>query len=67
MTREGHNGYFQLQLLLPKLVLRLEAMYETRGQDNIASTSIRTHDDMETFELNVVNEKRNSSCIRKEI
>ena len=42
-------------------------MYEARGQDNIASTSMRTYDDMETFELNVVNEKRNSSCVRKEI
>ena len=34
-------------------------MYESRGQDNIASTSIQTYDDMETFELNVVNEKLN--------
>ena len=42
-------------------------MYEAHGQDNIASTSIQTYDDIETFELNVVNEKRNSSCVRKEI
>ena len=32
-------------------------MYEVCGQDNIASTSIQTYDDMDTFELNVVNEK----------
>ena len=38
-----------------------------RRQDNKASTSIQTYDDMETFELNVVNEKRNTSCVRKEI
>ena len=31
-------------------------MYETRGQDNIASKNIQTYDDMETFESNVVNE-----------
>ena len=31
-------------------------MYEDRGQDNIVSTSIKTYGDMETFELNVVNE-----------
>ena len=59
MTREGNNGYFQIQRLFPKLVLRFETMYETCGQDNIASTSIETYHDMETFELNVVNEKRN--------
>ena len=29
MTREGHNGYFQIQLILPELVLRLETMYKT--------------------------------------
>ena len=34
MTREGHNGYFQIQRLLPKLVLRLETTYKTRDQDN---------------------------------
>ena len=34
MTREGHNGYFQIQCLLPKLVLRLGTMYKTCGQDN---------------------------------
>ena len=34
-------------------------MYEVRGQDNIASTSIQIYDDLETFELNLVNEKRN--------
>ena len=34
MTREGYNGYFQIQWLLPKLVLRLETTYKTRGQDN---------------------------------
>ena len=42
-------------------------MYETCGQDNIDSTSIQIYDDIETFELNAVNQKRNSSCIRKEI
>ena len=42
-------------------------MYETRGQDKIASTSIQTYDDMVTFKLNVVNEKQNRSCVRKEI
>ena len=42
-------------------------MYEACGQDDISSTSIQTYDDMETFETNVVNEKRNSSCVRKEI
>ena len=47
MAREGHDGYFQIQLLLPKLVLRLETMYEACGQDNIASTCIQTYDDME--------------------
>ena len=67
MTREGHNGYFQIQWLLPKLVRRLETTYEARGQDNVASTIIQTYNDMETFESNVVNEKRNSSCVRKEI
>ena len=56
MTLEVHNGYFQIQWLLPKLVLRLETMYEACGQDSIASASIQTYDDMETFELNVVNE-----------
>ena len=54
MIREVHNGYFQIQWLLPKLVLRLEIMYEARGQDNIASASIQIYDDMETFEFNVV-------------
>ena len=35
-------------------------MYKVRGQNNIASTSIQTYDDdMETFQLNLVNEKRN--------
>ena len=33
-------------------------MYKTCGQDNIASKSIQTYDDMETFELDVVNEKQ---------
>ena len=42
-------------------------MYKARDQDNIASASIQTYDDVETFELNVVNDKRNSSCVRKEI
>ena len=42
-------------------------MYQAPGQDNIASPSIQTKDNMETFKLNVVNEKRNSSCVRKEI
>ena len=42
-------------------------MYETRGQDYIGSKSMQTYDSMETFESNVVNEKRNSSCVRKEI
>ena len=42
-------------------------MYEGRGQDNIASASIQTYDDMETFKSNIVNKKRNSSCVRKEI
>ena len=35
MTREGHNGYFQIQWLLPKLVPRLETTYKTCDQDNI--------------------------------
>ena len=34
-------------------------MYETSEQDNIASTSIQTNNDMETFELNLLNGKRN--------
>ena len=34
MTPEGHNGHFQIQWLLPKLVLRLETMHKTPGQDN---------------------------------
>ena len=42
-------------------------MYETCGQDNIASTRIQIYDNIETFEMNAVNEKRNSSCVRKEI
>ena len=42
-------------------------MYETRGQDYIANKSMQTYDDMETFESNVVNEKRNSNFVRKEI
>ena len=42
-------------------------MYEVFGQDNITRASIQSYDDMETFKLNVVNEKRNSSCVRKEI
>ena len=46
MARERHNGYFQIQWILPKLVLRLETMYEARGQDNIASASIQTYDHM---------------------
>ena len=42
-------------------------MYEMPGQNNIASASIQTNEVMETFKLKVVNEKRNSSCVRKEI
>ena len=42
-------------------------MYEACGQDNIASASIQTYDVMETFKLNIVNEKRNSSYVRTEI
>ena len=42
-------------------------MYETHGQDKIASTSIQTYADMVTFKLNVVNENENRSCVRKEI
>ena len=34
MTHEGHNGYFQIQSFLPKLVPRLETTYKTRDQDN---------------------------------
>ena len=34
MTCEGHNGYFQIQGLLPKLVQRLETTYKTHDQDN---------------------------------
>ena len=34
MTPEGHSGHFQIQWLLPKLVLRLETMHKTPGQDN---------------------------------
>ena len=55
VTHEGHNGYFQIQWFLPKL-LRLETMYETCGQDNIASTSIQIYDNIETFELNIERE-----------
>ena len=51
MTREGYNGYFQIQRLLPELVLRLETMYKTRGQDN-------------TEILNCVREKL-LSCVRE--
>ena len=51
-----------------KLILKLETKYETCGQTNIASTSIQTYDDMETFELSLVNEKRCCvCCVRKEI
>ena len=42
-------------------------MYEARGQDNNASASIQTYDIMETFKLNFVNERRHSSCVKKEI
>ena len=42
-------------------------MYESRGQDNIASASIQTYDIMKKFKLKVRNGKRNSSCVRKEI
>ena len=42
-------------------------MYEARRQDNIAGASIQTYDAMETFKLKVVDEKRNSICVRKEI
>ena len=56
MTCKGHDGYFQIQRLLPKLVLRLKTMYKAHGQDNIASASIQTYDHMETFELNIVND-----------
>ena len=42
-------------------------MYEARRQDNTAGASIQTYDAMETFKLKVVDEKRNSSCVRKEI
>ena len=35
--------------------MRLETMYKTRSQDNVISTSMQTYDDMETFELSVVN------------
>ena len=31
-------------------------MYKTCHQDNITSTSMQTYDDMETFELSVVND-----------
>ena len=34
ITPEGHNGCFQIQWLLPKLVLWLGTMYKTHGQDN---------------------------------
>ena len=34
-------------------------MYEISGQDNIAGTSIQTNDDIETFELNLLNGKQN--------
>ena len=41
-------------------------MCEACGQDNIASASIQTYDAMETFNLKVVDEKLNLSCVRKE-
>ena len=31
-------------------------MYKTCRQDNITSTNMQTFDEMETFELNIVNE-----------
>ena len=40
-------------------------MYEARGQDNIANPSIQTYEGMETFKLNVVNEKRNFKLCKK--
>ena len=46
--------------------MRLETTYETCSKDKIASTSIQMYDDMVTFKLNVVNEKQNRSCVRKE-
>ena len=67
MTREGHIDYFQIQWILPNFILRLKTMYEARGQDNIASASIQTYDVIETPKLNIVNEKRNLSCVIKEI
>ena len=39
----------------------------TRVQHNIATKTIQAYDDMETFQLNAVNEKQNSRCVRKEI
>ena len=50
-------------MTLVKLILRYETMYETCGQNNIASTSIQTYDNMETFKLSLVNEK--CCCVRK--
>ena len=47
--------------------MKLETVYDARGQGNIARASIQTYDVMETFKLDVVHEKRNSSCVRKEI
>ena len=61
MTHEGHNGYFQIQRFLPKLVLRLETMCKTLGQDN-------------TEIFNCVREKllsymreKLSSCVREKL
>ena len=49
-------------------VLQEEAISECEGLLNVSKRkSIETYDDMETFELNIVNEKQNSSCVRKEI
>ena len=38
--------------------MRLEAMYKTCSQDNTTSTNMQTYDDMETFELSIVNENK---------
>ena len=49
-------------------VLQEEVISECEGLLNVSThKSIQTYDDMETFDLNIVNEKQNLSCVRKEI
>ena len=49
-------------------ILQVELISKCEGLLNVSMCkSIQTYYDMETFELNIVNEKQNSSCVRKEI